>query len=189
MKIGILALQGDFHEHQVCFKKLNVDTKIVKSINELKDCQSLVIPGGESTTISKLLVSSQLGKEIISRVEQGMPVWGTCAGLILISSKVEEGDPIPLNLIDAHTSRNFYGRQVDSFVEQIQFMESKKKFEAIFIRAPKILKIGKNVEVLSQSGDNTPVAIQTKNILGTSFHPELTDDLRIHRHFADMSIK
>ena len=189
MKIGILALQGDFHEHQMCFNRLNYDTKLVKTINELNDCESLVIPGGESTTISKLLVTSQLEKEIILRVRQGMPIWGTCAGLILISSKVEEGKPKPLNLIDAHTSRNFYGRQIDSFVENINFMDSKKKFEAIFIRAPKIIKIGKNVEVLSQSEDNTPVAIQDKNILGTSFHPELTDDLRIHRHFADMTIK
>ena len=189
MKIGILALQGDFHEHQVCFNKLNVETQLVRSVSDLNICDSLVIPGGESTTISKLLKISNLDSEIITKSKSGMPLWGTCAGLILISKKIIEDDPIPLKLIDVKTSRNFYGRQVDSFVEKIDLYDDKKEFEAIFIRAPKIMEIGKNVDILAFTNDNSPVAVQCKNILGTTFHPELTDDLRIHKHFIGMRSK
>lgn len=186
MKIGILALQGDFHEHQVCFNRLNVDSQLVKSVSQLNQCDALVIPGGESTTISKLLKISRLDNEIISKVKSGMPLWGTCAGLILISKKIVEGEPFPLELLNVETSRNFYGRQIDSFVEKINFSEDKNEFEAIFIRAPKIMGIGKNVDILATTNDNSPVAVQYKNILGTTFHPELTDDLRIHKHFVEM---
>ena len=186
MKIGILALQGDFHEHQICFNKLSVETQLVRSISDLNLCDSLVIPGGESTTISKLLNISNLDSEIITKSKNGMPLWGTCAGLILISNKIVEGDPDPLKLMDIKTSRNFYGRQVDSFVEKIDLFNDEDEFEAIFIRAPKIMEIGKNVDILAITNDNSPVAIQSKNILGTTFHPELTDDLRIHKHFIRM---
>ena len=189
MKIGILALQGDFHEHQVCFNKLNAETQLVRSVSDLNLCDSLVIPGGESTTISKLLKISNLDSEIIIRSKSGMPLWGTCAGLILISKKIIEGDPIPLKLIDVKTSRNFYGRQVDSFVEKIDLFDDKNEFEAIFIRAPKIIEIGKNVNILAITNDNSPVAVQSENILGTTFHPELTDDLRIHKYFIGMKSK
>ena len=186
MKIGILALQGDFHEHQVCFNKLRVKTQLVRSVADLNLCDSLVIPGGESTTISKLLNISNLDSEIISKSKKGMPLWGTCAGLILISNKIIEGDPDPLKILDIKTSRNFYGRQVDSFVEKINLFNDKDKFEAIFIRAPKIMEIGKNIDIIALTNDNSPVAVQSKNILGTTFHPELTDDLRIHKHFIKM---
>ena len=189
MKIGILALQGDFHEHQVCFNKLSVETQLVRSISDLNQCDSLVIPGGESTTISKLLNISNLDSEIITKSKNGMPLWGTCAGLILISNKIIEGDPNPLKLMDIKTSRNFYGRQVDSFVEKIDLFDDNDEFEAIFIRAPKIMEIGKNVDILATTNDNSPVAVQSKNILGTTFHPELTDDLRIHKHFIGMRSK
>ncbi len=186
MKIGILALQGDFHEHQVCFNKLNVETQLVRSVSDLNLCDSLVIPGGESTTISILLNISNLDSEIIIKSKNGMPLWGTCAGLILISDKIIEEDPSPLKLINVKTSRNFYGRQVDSFVEKIDLFSDEIEFEAIFIRAPKIIEIGKNVDILATTNNNSPVAVQSKNILGTTFHPELTDDLRIHQHFIEM---
>tara|TARA_S200000501_G_scaffold363744_1_gene394996 strand:- start:346 stop:930 length:585 start_codon:yes stop_codon:yes gene_type:complete len=186
LKIGILALQGDFHEHQVCFNKLNVETQLVRSVSDLNLCDSLVIPGGESTTISKLLNISNLDSEIIIKSKNGMPLWGTCAGLILISDKIIEEDPSPLKLINVKTSRNFYGRQVDSFVEKIDLFSDEIEFEAIFIRAPKIIEIGKNVDILATTNNNSPVAVQSKNILGTTFHPELTDDLRIHQHFIEM---
>ena len=189
MKIGILALQGDFHEHQVCFDRLNAETQLVRSISDLNLCDALVIPGGESTTISKLLKTSKLDSEIITKVKNGMPLWGTCAGLILISNNVIEGDPHPLELIDIKTSRNFYGRQVDSFVEKIFLIDDNNVFEAIFIRAPKIMEFGKNVDILATTNDKTPVAVQCNNILGTTFHPELTDDLRIHNHFIEMGKK
>ena len=186
MKIGILALQGDFHEHQVCFNKLRVKTQLVRSVADLNLCDSLVIPGGESTTISKLLNISNLDSEIITKSKNGMPLWGTCAGLILISNKIIEGDPDPLKILDIKTSRNFYGRQVDSFVEKINLFNDKDEFEAIFIRAPKIMEIGKNIDIIALTNDNSPVAVQSKNILGTTFHPEVTDDLRIHKHFIRM---
>ncbi len=185
MKIGILALQGDFHEHQTCFNKLEVDTQLVKSIEELNKCDSLVIPGGESTTISKLLVSTKIDKVLTKKALEGFPVWGTCAGLILISNKVIENDPKPLKLINITTSRNFYGRQIDSFVEKINFEDD--DYEAIFIRAPKIVDTKKDIEILSSTNDGTPVAVKSNNIFGTSFHPELTDDLRIHKMFVDMT--
>ena len=185
MKIGILALQGDFHEHQACFNKLQIDTELVRSIDELNNCDSLVIPGGESTAISKLLVSTKLDTVITKKALEGFPVWGTCAGLILISNKITENDPEPLKLINITTSRNFYGRQVDSFVEKINF--EGEDFEAIFIRAPKIVDIKEDIEILSSTYDGTPVAVKSNNIFGTSFHPELTDDLRIHKLFVDMT--
>ena len=185
MKIGILALQGDFHEHQNCFNKLKIETKLVKSVPELENCDSLVIPGGESTAISKLLVSTKIDKAIIKKASEGFPIWGTCAGLILISNQIIEKDPIPLKLINITTSRNFYGRQIDSFVEKINF--ENENFEAIFIRAPKIVNTEKDIKVLSSTHDGTPVAVKSKNILGTSFHPELTDDLRIHKMFVGMT--
>ena len=189
MKIGILALQGDFHEHQVCFNRLKVNTQLVRTIPDLDQCDALVIPGGESTTISKLLKISKLDREIITKSKNGMPLWGTCAGLILISNNIIEGDPHPLQLIDLKTSRNFYGRQIDSFVEKISLLNDEDEFEAIFIRAPKIMEIGKNIDILAFSNDNSPVAVQSENILGTTFHPELTDDLRIHKHFIGMRSK
>ena len=185
MKIGILALQGDFHEHQACFNKLQVDTELVRSIDELNNCDSLVIPGGESTAISKLLVSTKLDIVITKKALEGFPVWGTCAGLILISNNITENDPEPLKLLNVTTSRNFYGRQVDSFVEKINF--EGEDFEAIFIRAPKIVDTKDDIEILSSTYDGTPVAVKSNNIFGTSFHPELTDDLRIHKLFVDMT--
>ena len=185
MKIGILALQGDFHEHQICFNKLDVETQLVRSLSEFENCDSLVIPGGESTAISKLLISTKIDRAIAEKASEGFPIWGTCAGLILISNQIIENDPDPLKLINITTSRNFYGRQIDSFVEKILF--ENENFEAIFIRAPKIVSTEKDIEILSSTHDGTPVAVKSKNILGTSFHPELTDDLRIHKMFLDMT--
>ena len=189
MKIGILALQGDFHEHKVCLEKLNKETLLVKSVADLEKCNSLVIPGGESTAISKLLVSTGLDHAISDKANNNFPVWGTCAGLILISNTIVENDPKPLGLIDITTSRNFYGRQIDSFVENINLFKDPDTFEAIFIRAPKIINVGKSIEIISTTSDGTPVAVQSKNILGTTFHPELTDDLRVHKHFIKMAEK
>ena len=147
MKIGILALQGDFHEHQICFNKLDVETQLVRSLSEFENCDSLVIPGGESTAISKLLISTKMDRAIVEKASEGFPIWGTCAGLILISNQIIENDPDPLKLINITTSRNFYGRQIDSFVEKILF--ENENFEAIFIRAPKIVSTEKDIEILS----------------------------------------
>ncbi len=186
MRIGVLALQGDFHEHLSCFKKLNVDTFEVRSRSDLEYIHGLVIPGGESTTISKLLKSTKLDALITDKSSKGMPIWGTCAGLIMISKNITEGDPKPLGLLDITTSRNYYGRQIDSFIENIRFDSDENLFEAVFIRAPAIIKLGRNVKTIAKSSDNTPVAVRQNNILGTSFHPELTSDLRIHKYFIEM---
>ena len=115
-----------------------------------------------------------------------MPIWGTCAGLIMISKNILENDPMPLGLIDITTSRNYYGRQIDSFIENIKFDSYENLFEAVFIRAPAILNIGKDIKIIAKSDDNIPVAVRHNNILGTSFHPELTRDLRIHKYFKEM---
>lgn len=186
MKIGVLALQGDFHEHLSCFKKLNVDACEVRSISDIDSINGLVIPGGESTAISKLLKFTKLDAKIKEKCSEGMPIWGTCAGLIMISKNILENEPIPLGLIDITTSRNYYGRQIDSFIENIKFDSYENLFEAVFIRAPAILNIGKDIKIIAKSDDNIPVAVRHNNILGTSFHPELTRDLRIHKYFKEM---
>tara|TARA_X000001036_G_scaffold70785_1_gene62190 strand:+ start:275 stop:859 length:585 start_codon:yes stop_codon:yes gene_type:complete len=186
VKIGVLALQGDFHEHLSCFKKLNVDACEVRSISDIDSINGLVIPGGESTAISKLLKFTKLDAKIKEKCSEGMPIWGTCAGLIMISKNILENDPMPLGLIDITTSRNYYGRQIDSFIENIKFDSYENLFEAVFIRAPAILNIGKDIKIIAKSDDNIPVAVRHNNILGTSFHPELTRDLRIHKYFKEM---
>ena len=115
-----------------------------------------------------------------------MPIWGTCAGLIMISKQISENDPKPLGLLDITTSRNYYGRQIDSFIENIKFDSYENLFEAVFIRAPAIINVGKDIKIIAKSDDNIPVAVRHNNILGTSFHPELTRDLRIHKYFKEM---
>ena len=186
MKIGVLALQGDFHEHLSCYKKLNVDACEVRSISDIDSINGLVIPGGESTAISKLLKFTKLDAKIKEKCSEGMPIWGTCAGLIMISKNILENDPKPLGLLDITTSRNYYGRQIDSFIENIKFDSYENLFEAVFIRAPAIINVGKDIKIIAKSDDNIPVAVRHNNILGTSFHPELTRDLRIHKYFKEM---
>ena len=143
------------------------------------------MPGGESTSISNLLITSGMRDAIIERHNQGLPLWGTCAGLILISNEVQEKSPNPLKLLNVSTSRNYYGRQIDSFIEYIDF--DNYSYEGVFIRAPAITKIGKNINVLARSKNNSPVAVREGPTLGTTFHPELTDDLRIHSYFLNMT--
>ena len=142
------------------------------------------MPGGESTSISNLLKTSGMKNAIMEGCNQGLPLWGTCAGLILISNEVQEKSPIPLKLLDVSTSRNYYGRQIDSFIEYIDF--DNYSYEGVFIRAPAITKIGKKIIVLAKSKNDSPVAVRGGSILGTTFHPELTDDLRIHSYFLNM---
>ena len=150
MKIGVLALQGDFHEHLSCFKKLNVDACEVRSISDIDSINGLVIPGGESTTISKLLKFTKLDVKIKEKCSEGMPIWGTCAGLIMISKQISENDPKPLGLLDITTSRNYYGRQIDSFIENITVLTD--QIELIFLKYDnklnfKLLKIHFNVNI------------------------------------------
>lgn len=188
MKIGVLALQGDVREHIQALSDCGVDAVPIKTPDELKRVSALVIPGGESTTMSKLARSFGLIEPIRSRIEAGMPVYGSCAGLILLSNRLLDGAPGQevFGGLDVTTRRNAFGRQVDSFERDLVIPAvSPTKFRAVFIRAPWIENFGESVEVLAEVFDHA-VAVRSGNILGTSFHPELTGDNRIHQYFVDV---
>jgi 5'-phosphate synthase pdxT subunit len=186
-QIGILSVQGSFIEHFFVVQKLSKKYKfkpvLVKTKEDLKNISGLIIPGGESTVIGKLLAQYGMDKEIISRAKSGMAIYGTCAGAILLANKVDDPYIKNLKLIDVSIARNAYGRQQDSFEIEIDF--NKKKIPAVFIRAPRVLKVGKGVEVLSVY-EGEPVLVRENNILVGTFHPELTDSLKVHEYFVSM---
>ena len=186
-KIGILALQGGFDLHAKRLIEIGADPVLVKKEEELEDIQGLIIPGGESTTLLKLC-SKSFRDKISEKVKNGLPLFTTCAGTILIASKVKNPPQESLNLIDIEVERNAYGRQVDSFITEDINCDSSfstDKFEVVFIRAPKITKTGKNVKVLV-SCNNEPVLVQDKHILAATFHPELSSGKTVHEYFAGM---
>jgi len=186
--VGVLALQGDVREHIKSLSDCGVDAITVKSLSDLERIDALVIPGGESTTISKLARSFGLFDAIRQRIKAGMPTYGSCAGLILISEEVLgaiEGQE-SFGGLDVTTRRNAFGRQVDSFEMDIEFKGiTDPKFRAVFIRAPWIERCGEGVEVLARV-EGRVVAVRSNSLLATSFHPELTGDNRIHRYFVDV---
>ena len=187
MIVGVLALQGDVREHISALNDCGVSAIEVRTMSELNSVQALVIPGGESTTISKLARSFHLFDAIQSRIKSGMPVYGSCAGLILLADRVLDAilGQESFGGLDVTARRNAFGRQVDSFESDIEFKGiTGPKFRAIFIRAPWIEECGAGVEVLAQI-DEHPVAVRYGNLLATSFHPELTRDNRIHRFFVE----
>ncbi len=183
--VGILALQGDYHKHGERLAQLGVEFRQIRMPAELKRCTHLIIPGGESTTLSKLMDSSGLRKTI-SGFGEVKPIWGTCAGMILLG--VETGDPrvAPLGLIDVDIDRNAYGRQIESFSVPLELTFSRNgyPFHAVFIRAPKLRRYGKSVTPLAKLGKDVVIA-RNENILISSFHPELTNDSRIHEYFVN----
>lgn len=188
VNIGVLALQGDFKEHIKMLKKINVPAIEIRLPEQLKEIDGLIIPGGESTTINKLMDKYGF-KEVLKEFRgSGKPIFGTCAGLILLASGVSGKEP-GLGFIDIKVKRNAYGRQAESFeeVSSINFDHKPDPlgFRSVFIRAPKIVYTGKNVKVLSSLGDDVLLA-REKNILVCAFHPELTDDARIHEYFIEM---
>jgi 5'-phosphate synthase pdxT subunit len=187
MLIGVLALQGDVREHIKALQECGVAAVEVRTVSEVEKIEALVIPGGESTTISKLARAFGLFESIQKRIQSGMPVYGSCAGLILLSERVLdaiEGQEA-FGGLDITSRRNAFGRQVDSFESDLDFKGlTGPKFRAIFIRAPWIEEFGARVEVLAQV-DGRPVAVRSGNLLATSFHPELTSDNRIHRYFVE----
>ena len=183
-KIGVLSLQGDFREHIEILKKCNVDVVCVKLPEDLKNVDGLIIPGGESTTIGNLMQRHNLDKEIIKKHKKGMGIYGTCAGAILLAKEIVGSRQPRLNLLDISVKRNDYGRQIDSFEADLD-IEKIGKFNGIFIRAPVIEKVYDGIKVLSKFNKN-PVLIQKKNILASTFHPELTNDKRIHELFLGM---
>lgn len=183
MKVGVLSLQGAVEEHLRMIKRCGFEGVKVKTVEDLKKVDRLIIPGGESTAIGKLAKIYGLDREISKRGREGMPIFGTCAGMILLANKIVGNEQIRFNLIDIEVERNAFGRQVDSFEADLKIKDfSGKHFKAVFIRAPYIKKLGREVKVLAKFKGKIVMARQ-KNILVSSFHPELTDDLRVHKYF------
>ena len=187
MNVGVLALQGDFREHLAALAECGVNATPVKTAEEIKSIDALVIPGGESTTISKLAKSFDLFDLIKSRIASGLPTYGSCAGMIMVAKSIK--DPASgqetFGGINIEVERNAFGRQVDSFEEDLEFKGlTGPKFRAVFIRAPWVANLGDGVEVLSEI-DGHAVAVRQGKVLATSFHPELTSDNRIHRYFIE----
>jgi len=187
MKIGVLASQGAFIEHIIALNKLDIEAVPVRLPGELKGVDGLIIPGGESTTISLLMNAYDLMQEIASLARGGMPVFGTCAGMIMMAKQISGNNTQSLGLMDISVKRNAFGRQVDSFETELNIpVLGKKPFPAVFIRAPIIEHHAKGVEVLARLDDNTMVAARQGKMLATAFHPELTDDLRFHGYFLEI---
>ena len=183
--VGVLALQGAFESHKKVLNELDIVSLEVRTPQDLAQVDALIMPGGESTTMSQLLESSDLYEPIKKLIHEGMPVFGTCAGMILLAKKIIDGrdDQISFGAIEIEVQRNAYGRQVDSFEADIEVEGLAPAFHAVFIRAPKILQAGKDVEVLASFGSDVILARQ-KNVLVASFHPELSQDGRIHELFV-----
>ncbi len=186
-RIGVLALQGDFEEHITVLTALGVEAFEVRTLAQLERAQGLIIPGGESTTIARLLLIFELMEPLRERIREGLPVWGTCAGAILLASEAPELDRPPIGVMDITIDRNAFGRQIDSFETElgIEGLDG-DPLRAIFIRAPVITRAGEGVEVLARLPDGRIVAARQGAMLATSFHPELTDDHRLHEFFLRM---
>ena len=190
--VGLLTLQGDYEKHRQAFHRLGSETFNVRRSEELAAVSCLVIPGGESTTLTRLVDRAGL-REPIREFASGHPVLGTCAGLIMLarelgSEKKNQFGVEPFGLLDCTVLRNGYGRQIDSFTAPIGIERldgSREPFSAVFIRAPRITRVGPEVEILAEH-EGEPVAVRRGSLLGMTFHPELTDDLRIHQAFLDM---
>ena len=185
--VGVLALQGAFDAHVRRLAELGVESRLVKDISDLDDLDGIILPGGESTTMSNLLVASGLGTVLTSRLHDGLPVFGTCAGMIMMAHTIHDGRPdqISMDAMDIQVRRNGYGRQNDSFEQDISITSLDSPFHALFIRAPVIESMGSNVEVLA-SVDEHPVLVRQAQALASSFHPELVSDLRVHEIFLSM---
>ena len=183
--IGVLAIQGDFLEHRQALHRLGIDAMEVRLPKHLDDIDGLIIPGGESTTIVQLIDIYNFRQVLVEKVRSGMPVWGTCAGMIVLADRLTDVRPEPLRLMDIEVSRNAFGRQVDSFEEDLELDEIEgPAFRAVFIRAPIVNRVGETVKVLAKLRDGRPVAVRQNDMLATSFHPELTVDSRFHEFFA-----
>ena len=187
MKVGVLALQGAFKLHVQALERLGVEAIEVRTLENFEASQALIIPGGESTTMSFLLESSGIFEALQERSNNGMPILGTCAGMILLSSKITDGrnDQKPLKLIDIEVRRNGYGRQIDSFESDLMVEGFENFFKGVFIRAPLVESVGENVEVLAEL-NGQPIMCRQESTIVTSFHPELADDDRIHAEFLEM---
>ena len=185
--LGVLAIQGDFAEHREVLDKLGVESAEIRLPHQLDEVDGLIIPGGESTTIVQLIDIYNFRDTLTRKAAEGLPIWGTCAGMIVISKRLTDHRPSPLGLMDIEVSRNAFGSQVHSFEADLEMGDiSGPAFRAVFIRAPVVNKVGEGVRVLAQVSDGRPVAVRQDRLLATSFHPELTDDTRVHELFVRM---
>lgn len=188
MKIGVLAIQGAFIEHKNCLEKLKIDTVLVKYKKQLDEIDGLIIPGGESTAIS---IIANWKDEIQKFIAKNKPIWGTCAGIILLANEVLDNKKFNNKIwggLNCSVKRNFYGSQLMSFTTDLEYPKEFNKngsFSAIFIRAPSIINAGKNTKILLKY-NNDIIAIQQNKLLGTTFHPELTDNLSWHQYFISL---
>lgn len=183
VKIGVLAIQGSVEEHLKMLEICGAVGGEVLDPKDLEDIDGLIIPGGESTTISKLMATNGLASAICEKAKLGLPIYGTCAGMILLS-KSSGGEMQSLGLMDVEVERNAYGRQVNSFQTDVD-IDGIGEFPAVFIRAPRIKSLGENVKILAKH-NQTPIMCRQGNLLVSSFHPELTTDTRVHNYFIEM---
>ena len=185
MVIGVLAMQGAYKEHINILQDLDVSPVEIRNKNDLQNIDGIIIPGGESTTMGKLIRTLDIYDDLKEKIESGMPVWGTCAGMILLAKSICNDDTVHLGTMDIEVKRNAYGRQLGSFNTKSKVKDIGEDIKMVFIRAPYIENIDDNVEVLSVVYNNI-VAAKENNMLVTSFHPELTSDYRVHKYFLKM---
>jgi len=184
MKIGVLALQGAFIEHISILQKLKITAIPIRLPSDLAEIQGIIIPGGESTSIMKIMHDFGLLQPLKILIEDGLPAWGTCAGMICLAKNISSNGLNTLGVMDISVKRNAFGRQIDSFETDLSIPAlGTKSYHSIFIRAPIITSVGPSVTILASLSDGTPVATLQNRILATAFHPELTDDPRFHQYF------
>jgi len=187
MKVGVLALQGTFIEHIEILRQLGVEAPPIRLPHELDTLDGLIMPGGESTTMLRLMDSFGLIRPIKEMAQQGLPIWGTCAGMVLLAKSISNYQMKTLNLMDTKVRRNAFGSQPDSFELDLKIpIVGKEPFHAIFIRAPVIEEVEPGVQVLSSLPDGTIIAVRQNRLLACAFHPEFTDDPRLHNYFLNM---
>jgi 5'-phosphate synthase pdxT subunit len=186
-RIGVLALQGDSAEHISVLRRLGSEAEEVRRPEELSGLDGLIIPGGESTTISRLMAEYDLAEPLRSLAQDSFPVWGTCAGMIVLARRATDLEWPTLAALDITVQRNAFGRQVDSFETDLSVPAlGAAPFHAVFIRAPTVAEVSEDVEVLATLEDGRVVAVRERNALATAFHPELTDDDRFHSYFLEL---
>ncbi len=186
--VGVIAIQGDFEKHAESLHAIpdvQVDVRFVRTPEELASCDRAIIPGGESTTVGLLMDRFGLGEALKEFASQGKPVWGTCMGMILMAREVEDRAQYSLNLLDIKVRRNAFGAQVHSFEDKVEMIGLKEPVMGVFIRAPIVVEMGSDVHVLARYDDQV-VAVRHGNRIGTSFHPELTSDTRLHEWFLSL---
>jgi 5'-phosphate synthase pdxT subunit len=188
VKIGVLAVQGAFAEHIAMLRQLGVDAAAVRLPSDLEGVAGLILPGGESTTMRKLIDTWDLRQPILDLARKGAPIFGTCAGMILLSKEITDGDAPVFPLLDISVKRNAFGRQLESFESEVSVpVLGDRPVHAVFIRAPIVERVGPEVDVMAELDDGRVVAVRNGNVIATAFHPELAGETRFHRLIATMA--